>query len=912
VNSGETQQTSYWPCPTIPAGQLVYASIQTKFGSLWKTSDITFTASTAAPACGASLAFPGNGATNADLTQGFSWVGVPHTTVYKLTVGTTAGGADVVNTNELPSTQTLVTAYDLPVGRLLYARLWTRHENVWYTSDSSFTLATVAVARATFINPTDRAIQVDSAPAFKWTAVPNAQAYYLYVGTTVGANNLVNTGEIQATTYSAPTLPANVTLYARLWTKLGGVWRYVDITFSVRPPGVAATGCSAQPGSVVYAQNWSRGIAPIAMRPSYYTTALFGGTDPIDPVYPEILGSRDVTVVSGAGPSSENVLDLHPAARWGYQAAWVGLGGFGPISDPAGGPSSWDASEGCVSASFKWTTVGWDLPMTYASSRFLAIGQSDAQLLFGANRADTERGTFNLTYSTWTVEYDPPYLNHIVDTYPFTRAATENVWHAIEMRWKLGTTDAAARVASDGWVRVYVNGTLIYNVENIPLVVHDNANAPAGKPNLLRYAFLGGGLLGPTTNLEVMDTSGVAVPPSADCAFIVSPQYLSLGSGGGSESIQVTAPSGCQSSVTSDSTWVDLSTVQGDGSWTTTVTAGPHQDEIDSRIATLHIAGTVVLIEQIGTIDPLTAFSNQIDISICGDDCQPPQSPPPPAGIPIVSTNCGASDCDGDGLNDADEKSLAYRWLPNIHSISPDCGMLLFRGDGKANKNQPVIFRAHYMSHDGVVDPTHIAIFYQLLYRLDCGFPGDWYQNTPARLVADEFGAAHKGDNEPFVVFLVKAPDGSWDTPASFDGIAASAHAHTSGEVFSKSMLLNGYGRPDLWVGFDKHGNFAELSKCAPDSINRCAQPGFGFQYPRELFNVGERLAPFIDDLGAIVPIWSGQTVWGCHKFYDAGIIADDLYLRTFGPNLPPEQTWDDGDIDPTTGQVLSRHLCGQ
>jgi hypothetical protein len=193
-----------------------------------RTFLVLITASTPAPACGASLAFPGNGATNVDLTTGFSWVGPPHTTAYQLTLGTSIGASDVLNTGSLPGTQTSLAAYDLPVWRLLYAGLWTRHENVWYTSDSSFTLATVPVARATFINPTDRAIQVDPAAAFRWTAVPNAEAYYLCLGTTVGANNLVITGEIQSTSYAGPTLPDNVTLYTILWTKLAGVWRYVD------------------------------------------------------------------------------------------------------------------------------------------------------------------------------------------------------------------------------------------------------------------------------------------------------------------------------------------------------------------------------------------------------------------------------------------------------------------------------------------------------------------------------------------------------------------------------------------------------------------------------------------------------------------------------------------------------------
>jgi RHS repeat-associated protein len=567
VNSGETQQTLYWPCPTIPAGQLVYASIQTKFGSVWKTNDITFTPSIAAPACGASLAFPGNGATNVDLTNGFSWLGVPHTTAYQLTLGTSLGASDVLNTGSLPGTQTSLAAYDLPVGRLLYARLWTRHENVWYTSDSSFTLGTVPVARATFINPTDRAIQVDPAPAFRWTAVPNAQAYYLYVGTTVGANNLVNTGEIQPTSYAASTLPANVTLFARLWTKLGGVWRYVDITFSVRPPGVAATGCSAQPGTIIYGQNWSRGVAPNAMpnQPDYYSYRLWYensawvGFNPPDSVYPEIVESRIVTVFPGAGPAGENALDFNPAGtQYGdsYDTTRLTLGGFGPIADPAGGPSWWDAADGCISQSYKWTTAAWDQghsgPLLNAAEAVDNDWKTGFSFLASAN---TSSGAFTLSYTVYGMQYDnKPWIRwEQQPAYPFTRAATENQWHTFMIRWKAGTTDdAVTHVESDGWLQVYWNGTLIYNVRNIPLLFYNATNADAGvKPNRLRKVSFA--VFGPTTNLEVVDTR---MTP-AICTFTVSPASDAIGGTAHTGSVPLTTtPEACAWEASTTASWI--------------------------------------------------------------------------------------------------------------------------------------------------------------------------------------------------------------------------------------------------------------------------------------------------------------------------------------------------------------------
>src|SRR5437667_4501255 len=90
-----------------------------------------------------------------------------------------------------------------------------------------------AVAVITY--PSNLATNADVTLPIQWTSVANAQGYYLYVGSTPGAKDLVNTGTIQQTSYLAPTLPSGVTLYARLWTKLNDHWQYVDSTVTVAP-----------------------------------------------------------------------------------------------------------------------------------------------------------------------------------------------------------------------------------------------------------------------------------------------------------------------------------------------------------------------------------------------------------------------------------------------------------------------------------------------------------------------------------------------------------------------------------------------------------------------------------------------------------------------------------------------------
>jgi hypothetical protein len=54
----------------------------------------------------------------------------------------------------------------------------------------------------------------------------------------------LSTPETQQTSFVAGGLPPNQTLYARLWTQVGGIWRFVDTTFTVA--AVTATYVSSE------------------------------------------------------------------------------------------------------------------------------------------------------------------------------------------------------------------------------------------------------------------------------------------------------------------------------------------------------------------------------------------------------------------------------------------------------------------------------------------------------------------------------------------------------------------------------------------------------------------------------------------------------------------------------------------
>ena len=266
VNSGETAATS-WQAQSLPAGASLWGRIWTKYSSNWLYQDINFTT---APS--AALISPSNGQTNVSPGTTFQWTSAPGATAYYLYVGTTQGAKDVVNTGAIQGT-TYTVPNLLPAGAVLWARIWADLNGGWaYQTDISFTTS----ANAVLVFPSNGQQNVNPAATFQWTSSPGATAYYLYVGTTEGGKDVVNTGAIQGTSYTVTTpLPASTTLWARIWTQLGNSWVYLtDVSFRVSPEAVLLYPVNGQQNVNTSTQfSWAPGINV----QSYY---LYVGTSP--------------------------------------------------------------------------------------------------------------------------------------------------------------------------------------------------------------------------------------------------------------------------------------------------------------------------------------------------------------------------------------------------------------------------------------------------------------------------------------------------------------------------------------------------------------------------------------------------------------------------------------------------------
>ena len=95
-----------------------------------------------------------------------------------------------------------------------------------------------ARAGITSITPADGSTLTSDSQAFSWTGMNN-DAYWLYVGTTVGGSDIYNKSLATATSATVTGLPTDgSTVYLRLWfVENGGPWQFVDYTYTAFTAG---------------------------------------------------------------------------------------------------------------------------------------------------------------------------------------------------------------------------------------------------------------------------------------------------------------------------------------------------------------------------------------------------------------------------------------------------------------------------------------------------------------------------------------------------------------------------------------------------------------------------------------------------------------------------------------------------
>jgi len=212
----------------LPVGATINVRLWSNTGT-WLYNDYTYQTAGSAPTPAAMIS-PAPGSTISGTSATFNWGGGVGVSEYNLDIGTGGvGSKDILSL--AVGTNTSRTVAGLPVGAVLNVRLWS-NMGTWMYRD--YTYQTLDSTIAIVVDPVPGST-LPSSVTFRWTVATGASEYYLYVGTVPGGFDVLSASTGLNLTRTVPNLPRNRSLYVRLWTRSGAIWKYSDQSYLGAP-----------------------------------------------------------------------------------------------------------------------------------------------------------------------------------------------------------------------------------------------------------------------------------------------------------------------------------------------------------------------------------------------------------------------------------------------------------------------------------------------------------------------------------------------------------------------------------------------------------------------------------------------------------------------------------------------------
>ncbi len=209
----------------FPENTLIYITIRGFFpsGSTVSCDSQFFTTedNILPPEC-TEVAFPSNGAIDVPVNTSISWAYASRATGYLISIGTTPGGVDVINAQDVGNTLTFTPTFNFDSDTTYYVTIIPYNENGQNTTcaETSFTTEVVAseVPECTqLFSPMDGAIEVALTPLLEWFPVDNVEGYLIKIGSTPGGDDvLANTNIGQATSTPVIDFEEGITYYVTI------------------------------------------------------------------------------------------------------------------------------------------------------------------------------------------------------------------------------------------------------------------------------------------------------------------------------------------------------------------------------------------------------------------------------------------------------------------------------------------------------------------------------------------------------------------------------------------------------------------------------------------------------------------------------------------------------------------------
>lgn len=160
-----------------------------------------------------SVTAPSSSATGVSTTPAFTWGAVTDATGYKLTIGTTAGGNNILNAFDLGNVTTYTLPTPLVIGTKYFYTInaYNSYSSSLSCTERNFTTLTLC---PTVSAPVSSATGVSINPTFTWAVVNNVTGYRISIGTTSGGTDVLNSFDVgNVLTYTLPTPLNNSTQY---------------------------------------------------------------------------------------------------------------------------------------------------------------------------------------------------------------------------------------------------------------------------------------------------------------------------------------------------------------------------------------------------------------------------------------------------------------------------------------------------------------------------------------------------------------------------------------------------------------------------------------------------------------------------------------------------------------------------
>lgn len=216
-----------------------------------------------------SVSTPSGSATGVSITPTFTWTATASATGYKITIGTTPGGSDILNNFDAGNVTTYTHNTPLNFNTKYYYTInsYNATLNSSGCTERSFTTATLCPSVSA---PSAAATNVSITPTITWTAITGATGYRISMGTTAGGTDIMNNVDIgNVISYTVSTPLAFTTKYYYTVTGYAG--------------GTLGTACSERNFT-------TQGACPVVTYP--------GATATLQPLLPTIKWNGIATAAS--------------------------------------------------------------------------------------------------------------------------------------------------------------------------------------------------------------------------------------------------------------------------------------------------------------------------------------------------------------------------------------------------------------------------------------------------------------------------------------------------------------------------------------------------------------------------------------------------------------------------------------